>query len=226
MALLAGGAAGGCGGPPKPDAKRPDAPLARDERRVAPRDDFEAGKEVPITADTHCASGQFAESQGNLDQAMSQYRKALKVNPKHRDALFRVGIVQVKQRKLPEAVETFTRYVAATDGAASAYANLGFALELAGRSGEAEAAYLKGVRREPTNAACRVNYGLMLARKERFNEATLQLQTVLSEAEVNYNLASVYETLGRREQAKLAYRKALDLSPEMADAQARLDAMQ
>ena len=222
--LLAGG--GGCGGSSQPQGGTNEQAAARDANRLAPRDEFEAGKEVPISADTHFAAGQFAESQGNLNQAMEQYRKALKLNPKHRDALFRTGVGLVTQRKLAEAIEVWNRYVAATDGDATAYASLGFAYELSGRSTDAETAYLKGIRRQPANAACRVNYGLMLARRERFNEATLQLQTVLSEAEVSYNLASVYESLGRREQAKIGYRRALELSPDMGDAQARLAALQ
>jgi tetratricopeptide (TPR) repeat protein len=193
---------------------------------LAPRDDFEAGKNVPIAADTYFAAGQLAEGQGKLDQAVQQYEKTLKLSPKHRDALFRSGVVLVKQRKLVEAIEVWNRYVAVTGGDATAYANLGFAFELAGRTTEAEQAYQKGVRRDPANAACRVNYGLMLARKERFNEALLQLQTVLTDAEVQYNLASVYESLGRKEQAKIAYRKALTSDPRMKDAEARLDALQ
>jgi hypothetical protein len=48
--------------------------------------------------------------------------------------------------------------VAATDGSASAYANLGFALELAGRSGEAETAYLTGIQAgSRPNPVCGVN---------------------------------------------------------------------
>ncbi|MDB5294842.1 MAG: hypothetical protein JWO31_825 [Phycisphaerales bacterium] len=226
--LTLGGLVGaaGCGGPSHADVRRPDQTAGNDEsKRLAPRDSFEAGKEVPISADTYYASGQFLESQDRLDPAMDQYRKALKLDPKHRQTLYQVGIVLVKQRKLTEAIEAWNKYVTVTDGDATAYANLGFAYELAGRTTDAETAYGKGIRREPTNAVCRVNYGLMLARKERFNEATMQLQTVLSEADVNYNLASVYESLGRKEQAKIAYRKALKLAPNFADAQARLDAM-
>lgn len=219
---------GGCGGPPPPGQAGAQQHLtaADDQARLAPRDDFEAGREVPIGADTHFAAGQLAETQGNLSQAMDQYRKALRINPNHREALFRVAVVQVKEKKLPEAIETWNKYVTVTGGDATAYGNLGFAYELAGRTTDAEQAYLKGIRREPGNAACRVNYGLLLARKERFNEALLQLQTVLPEADVHYNLASVYESQGRPAQAKIEYRKALEADPKLKDAQARLDAMQ
>jgi tetratricopeptide (TPR) repeat protein len=218
------GLAGGCGA--APSGRQAGAASAADaQAQLAPRDEFEAGKPIPITADTHFAAGQFAESQGNLTMAMDQYKKALTLSPKHRDSLFRTGIVLVKQRKFNSAIETWNKYVEATGGDATAYGNLGFAYELAGRTSDAENTYLKGVRKDPSNAVCRVNYGLMLARKERFNEAILQLQTVLTQAEVHYNIASIYESLGRKEQAKLEYKKAIDLSPSLMEAQARLDAM-
>ncbi|QOV91312.1 tetratricopeptide repeat protein [Humisphaera borealis] len=215
----------GCGGAAPSGRQAGSASAEELRQRQAPRDDFEAGKEVPINADTHFAAGQFAEGQGNLPMAMDQYAKALKLDPRHKDSLYRTGIVQVKQRQFNSAIETFSKYVEASKGEATAYANLGFAYELAGRTTEAENTYRKGIQREPTNAACRVNYGLMLARKERFNEAILQMQTVLGEGEVHYNLASVYESMGRKEQAKIEYKKAIELAPNLRDAQARLDAM-
>jgi Tfp pilus assembly protein PilF len=44
----------------------------------------------------------------------------------------------------------------------------------------------------------------------------------LSPAEVNYNLGRVMEDMGRREQAKAYFQKALELDPRLADAKQRL----
>ena len=66
----------------------------------------------------------------------------------------------------------------------------------------------------------------MLARLGRTAEATLQLQAVLSPADVHYNLASVLEHQGRKEAAKAEYRKALEPDPTLDDAQTRLSALQ
>jgi hypothetical protein len=71
-----------------------------------------------------------------------------------------------------------------------------------------------------------VNYGLMLVRRGRLNEGRLQLESVLTKAEARYNVGSVYEALGRREQAKGEFKAALALDASMADAQARLDALE
>ena len=224
VACLAVLAAAGC-------ARRPDDPGRGITmgRPLAPTNEFEKARQVPITADTHFAAGQLAESQDQLGRAVEQYRKALSKDQKHRRTVYRLGVVYTKRKQYDLAVRMWHKYVELTgDDAparATAHANLGFCYELAGRGDEAEAAYLRGIRADPKNGPCRVNYGLMLARRGRFNEATLQLQAVLTPAEVHYNLASVYEWMGRREQARVEYRKALAIDPKMSDAQARLEAM-
>jgi tetratricopeptide (TPR) repeat protein len=196
---------------------------AAQARRSAPRSQFETSRDPPIAPDTRYAAGQLAESRGALPQAAEQYRQALRDNPKHVEAMYRLGVVYAGMKKFPEAIEVWKKYTQATSDSAAGYSNLGFCYELAGKPEEAEAAYLKGIRRDPKHVASRVNYGLMLVRRGRVNEGTLQLQAVLTPAEVHYNLGSVYETLGRPEQAKAEYKQALKLDPALADAQSRLE---
>lgn len=198
---------------------------ASKKQALKPQNKFEASKDPAITAATYYASGQLAESRSLYTQAADQYRKALKLEPKHQASMYRLGVTYAVLKRYPDALDVWERYLKVTGESAEAYSNLGFCYELSGQPAQAEAAYLKGIGRDAKNAACRVNYGLMLARQNKTNEATLQLQAVLSKPEVHYNLASVYETQGRKEQAKLEYQKALQLAPEFKDAQARLDAL-
>lgn len=183
---------------------------------------FEETEDPPISADTRVAAGQLAESQGLLAQAAQQYGEALKVDPSHQVALYRLGTLRVQLKQFPQAIDAWKQYVRATNGSAAAYSNLGFCHELAGQPGAAEDAYRQGIAREPTNQPCRVNYGLMLARNGREAEAVTQLSAVLSPAEVHYNLASVYEQLGRQDQARAGYQRALELDPKLWEAQSRL----
>ena len=182
----------------------------------------DAVKDTPFTADTRFAAGRLAEAEGNPAAAIEQYQEALKLVPDHQPSLFRLGVLHAQLKQYPEAVEACTKYVKATNESAPAYSNLGFCEELAGHPREAETAYQKGIVRDPKNLACRVNYGLMLARHGRVNEAARQWQAVLTPAEVHYNLGSVYEMQGRKEQAKLEYNKALELDPKFADARTRV----
>ncbi len=195
------------------------APMPND---LAERTDFEKAKEPAINADTHFAAGQLAESRSDLPSAIKQYQLALKVKRDHQPALYRLAVIYTMQKDFPEAVRSWQRYVKATGGSAGACSNLALCEEYAGRPEQAEADYQRGIHADPKNEQCRVNYGLMLARHHRIAESTIQLQAVLSNAEVHYNIATVYESQGQVEQAKVEYRKAVELDPELNDAKARL----
>ncbi len=192
----------------------------------ANRSQFDSAQDPPLNADTRYAAGQLAESQNNPQLAIKQYAECVKENPNHTLALYRMGVCYSELKQWPQAIETWNNYIKVTKGAAVGYSNLGFCYELAGQRDDAENAYKKGIQKDPYNQACRVNYGLMLARSGKISEAMNQLQVVLSPAEVRYNLGSVYEQLGRKEQAKAEYKKALELDPNLVDAQTKLTAMQ
>jgi tetratricopeptide (TPR) repeat protein len=188
----------------------------------AARTTFETVKEPDLTANTRFAAGQLAESQGSTPNAIIQYREAIKIDPSHQQALYRLGVLYAEIKDYPNAIEIWKQYIIATNGSATGYANLGFCDELAGRLNDAERAYQAGIAKETLNQQCRINYGLMLTRTGRANEAVIQLQTVLKPAEVHYNMASVYEQQKKSDLARAEYRKALELDPAMMDARTRL----
>lgn len=183
---------------------------------------FESSEDPPFTADTRFAAGRLAESQNAPRAAIEQYNEALKINPKHEASLYRLGVVQTQLKLYPDAIKTWRKYVEVTEGSSTAYSNLAFCYELSGQPRDAEATYQKGIAKDPKGAACRVNYGLMLARMNRINEAITHLGAVLSPAEVHYNIGSVYEQTGRKEEAKAEYEKAISMDPELKDARVRL----
>ena len=188
----------------------------------AQRNTFESSEDPPLNAETRFAAGQLAESQGATAQAVAQYTEAVNLNPNHQNAWYRLGVIYAQTKQFPQAIDAWQHYVKATNGAAAAYGNLGYCYELSGDRASAETAFQKGVQRDPHNVQCRMNYGLMLARAGREKEAVEHLQAVLKPAQVHYNLGSVYEQQGRKEMAKVHYKKAVELSPDFTDAQSRL----
>lgn len=186
---------------------------------------FDTEKEPPIKAETRFAAGQLAETQNNPLNAMKQYEEAIKLKPDHVQALYRLGVVEAQLKLYPKAIETWKRYIKVTHESANGYANLGFCYDLSGDAKLAEAMYQKGITRDPKNQPCRVNYGLMLARQDRMTDAVTNLRAVLTPAEVSYNIGSIHEARGRKEQAKAEYQKALELDPSFDDAKERLAAL-
>jgi tetratricopeptide (TPR) repeat protein len=183
---------------------------------------FENTQDPPISADTYFAAAQLAETQDAPARAIQQYQAALKSDPKHLPSIFRLGTLYTQIRMFPQAVDAWQAYVKATNGSAAAYNNLGFCYELARKLPDAEAAYKKGIARDATDQSCRVNYGLMLARQGKMKEAAEQFGAVLRPAEVHYNLGSVYEQQGKKQQARAEYEKTLLLDATLHDAKVRL----
>jgi tetratricopeptide (TPR) repeat protein len=183
--------------------------------------DAERQPTAPVTAKAHFAAGQLVESQGDLDRAAIQYRAAIEMDPTLTGPMYRLGMILTAERK-PDAPAVWQQYVTATGGTATAYSNLGFALDLAGRSDEAEAAFRAGIAKDGRCEACRVNYARLLARRGDLGAATAQLSAVLAPAEVQYDLGSIAEAQGDRSTAAARYHKALELDPTLSDAKARL----
>lgn len=225
-AALAAITLSGCSSPADKGGQSPAASGAR-RGPAGPSSGFEAARrDPPIAAETRFAAGQLAESRGAFAQAVEQYRQTVRIDPKHDRALFHLGVAYAEMKKYPEAVDTWKRYIKVTGESPQAYGNLGFCYELWGRPEEAEAAYQKGLKKDPASVPCRVNYGLMLVRRGRVGEGRLQLAAVLKPAEVHYNVGSVYESQGLKEQAKAEYSAALRLDPRFADAGKRLDELE
>jgi tetratricopeptide (TPR) repeat protein len=186
---------------------------------------FEKAEDPPFTAQTHFAAGQLAESQEAPLSAINYYQAALKVDKHHQPSLFRLAVIHTKLKDYPSAIECWKRYLKETKDDGAAYGNLGLCYELAGRKPEAESCYQAGVAKDPANVSCRVNYGLFLARLGRIDEATAQLNAVLTAAQTHYNLGSIYEQQGKRDQAKTHFRQALQLDANLTDAKTRLAAL-
>ncbi len=187
--------------------------------------EFDKAKSPPIAAETHFAAGQLAESQSNFELALQRYEQALKIDPQHASTLYRSAIVYTELKQYPAAIGRWNRYVEASNGAAAGYNNLALTYELAAKPRDAEMSFKKGIAKHPKDQAIQVNYGLMLARIGRVAEADAQLKKVLQPAEAAYNMGSIYEEMGKKEQAKQKYEEALALNPKMSDAQARLAAI-
>lgn len=186
---------------------------------------FDDVENPSFNADTHFAAGRLAESQGQPKRALLQYEQCLKLNPKHEGAHYRIAMVHTEQRQLDAAIEAWKKYVKVTGETPASWNNLGYCYETAGRFDEAATAYQQAIRRDGAYQPARVNYGLMLARQQRFDEARMQLSAVLPPAAVEYNLGSVYEQLGRVDLARASYEKSLEINPRFDAARKRLEAL-
>jgi tetratricopeptide (TPR) repeat protein len=192
------------------------------ESMVPPDAKIETIKGKSPDANMHVVAGDLALNQGQEAEAIKQYQRAVILDPNNAPALFKLATICVYRSDFATAAEYWTKYLAATNDSAEGFSNLGRTYELAGNWKEAEVNYLKAIQKSPTSKAARVNYGVMLAKRDRFDEAEEQLGLVLAPAEVQYNLGSVFELRRNFDAARVAYGKAIDLDPTLLPARQRL----
>jgi len=171
------------------------------------------------------AAGVAAEADGNTTAATNNYKRALISMPDHTPSLRRLATLYTSDEKYGDAIPLWKRLVEATDGDADAYNDLGYTYDLAGFEDPAEAAYLHGIQNDPTNVRIRTNYGLMLARYGRTNEAVLQLRAAMPLADAYYNVAVVLESQGKKAHARREFQHALDSDPDHAEAELHMAAI-
>ena len=193
---------------------------------IPPDAKVEPAAAVNPSAAAHLAAAELALTQNNLPESIKQYNVVLAMDPDNKKALFNLGTLYVYQRQFDQAIAAWDRYVRVTEDSAVAWSNLGRAHELAGHWKEAEVNYLRAIERDPKNKSARMNYGILLAKRDRIDEAKTQLATVLVPAEVQYNLGSVYELKKNYVKAKECFVKALSFDPELSAARQRLDQLQ
>jgi Flp pilus assembly protein TadD len=152
----------------------------------------------PDTADVRLKLGTAYEAAGRLADATAEYREGMRLDPKSASAMDSLGYVLVRQRKFAEAVPLLTEAVRLRPDLAPSYATLAGALMEVGRLDDSIATYQRALS-FPENAAS-------------------------ADVHNNYGIALAYR--GRTAEAAAAWREALRVNPDFADAKTNLERLQ
>ncbi|MFZ6047213.1 tetratricopeptide repeat protein [Pseudomonas sp. CR3202] len=91
--------------------------------------------------------------------------------------------------------------------------SLGYSYYLAGHWPEAERAYKQGISYEPNYKSLWRNYGLLLARMARYEEAISAFEQVEARAEASNDVGYICLVEGKLDEAEQFFRSAIDQSP-------------
>jgi tetratricopeptide (TPR) repeat protein len=175
-----------------------------------------------LHASTFVAHGHLLEQQGDLEQAVEQYRRALEITPRLSAARNRLGITLHKLGRYCQAAAEFQAALAQQPTAAHLYNNLGFSLYLDGQYAEAEAAFSRAVELQPTFRRAHMNHGLVLARLGLDAEALAAFSLAGPRSDAYYNLAVVQADTQRYAAAARSLERALELNADFAAARSQL----
>jgi protein O-mannosyl-transferase len=139
-------------------------------------------------ARAHYNAGLALASEGRADEAIAEYREAVRILPGYTEARNNLGIALTQAGRWEEAIPEYEEAARLDPASGRTRYNLGNALLHLGRPDEAIAAYGEALRLSPGNPSIEYNLGLACARAGRLPEAIA------------------------------AYRRALELRPGFADA--------
>jgi tetratricopeptide (TPR) repeat protein len=166
---------------------------------------------------TRFTLGDALSQQGRTEEAISQYREALRINPTYVDAHINLGIALDQQGQTGEALGQYREAVQINPDRADSHLHLGNALARQRRTEEAIAEYREAVRADPGLADAHYNLGKALAQEGQTGEAIAEYREALrinpDSAEAHNNLGIALARQGQMQEAIDQIQKALELQP-------------
>ena len=168
----------------------------------------------------------LSESQGNYDDAVSSYRRALELNPERWDAHERAGALLYKQGKMAESLEHYRVFVQFNPNTVEARENLATALVNQAQPREAVEHLRKLIQLSPDTNRVRVKLGTILAVEGRLDEAAEVLAVAAKQepkdGRILLQLGRILAAQGKLDNAIVHFREAARLLENDAEAQESL----
>ena len=137
---------------------------------------------VDVTRDNwlaHSNLGVALAQTGEIEEAITQYEEALRIEPDLADAHYNLGIALARVGRMPEAIEQLEYALQIDPDLAEAHNNLGIDLAQSGRIPEAIEHLERALRIQPDLAEAHYNLGIALVQAGRIEDAISHYQQAL-----------------------------------------------
>jgi protein O-mannosyl-transferase len=165
---------------------------------------------------------------GQLDEAIREYREALRLNPFYALAHYNLGNALFQKGQVDEAIQHYQESIRLLPMYVEPYNNLGLALAQKGQTDEAIRQFKQAVHLKPDDADVHYNLGAALGRRGQLDEAIRHYEEALrlkpDRAEAHNNLGAAFYKQGRTAEAIRHFQEALRLQPDYGDARRNLNA--
>lgn len=178
-----------------------------------------------ILPETYYSAGRLFESQKLYRKALIQYQKAVALNHSFVDAYHRLGLLYSRMGDRDNAMDALVRAAELAPGNPIVRNNLGFELLLSGRLQEAETEFTSALELEPSFVRARINLAIAQSRRGRMDEALMNFQAVLPEADAYFNLGLMFRSQKRYVEAVEAFEHVISIDPEFVAAWKHLDSI-
>lgn len=169
----------------------------------------------------HNNLGRIHLSKGELDAALVEFEKALRLSPDNPEALTNIGVVRLAQGRKDLALRAFTQALQSNPNNVGALVQIAEIKKSQNELAGAEAFYRQALAIDARLPDPYLGLGDALLRQSKVREAkelflkAIDLDPLLAIA--HYDLGVAHAQLGEHAEAKAAYEKALELAPEHSE---------
>jgi protein O-GlcNAc transferase len=175
-----------------------------------------------VVGDEAFANAVTLHNTGRLAEAEALYQTTLDAQPRHFEAVCRLGIVRLQQQDFAQAAQLLTRALKLNRKSADAHHALACALTGLGQVEEALPHYRKAIALRPDFAEAQNNIGHAFQVLGRYDDAIAHYRHALalrpSYAEAHNNFGNTLHLTGQSEAAIAHYQKAIASRPDYAEA--------
>ena len=178
---------------------------------------------LPGNARAHNNLGQALFLAGRIQDSVTSYREALRLQPNYPETHYNLGVSLAQLGDLPAAIAHYESALRLQPEYPAAHNNFANTLMKSGREPEALRHYEEALRLDPQFGEAHGNLGNALLQTGRTADAMRRFERALElkpgSAEAHYNLGNAHAALNRMPDALAQYREALRLKPDYTDAQ-------
>jgi tetratricopeptide (TPR) repeat protein len=180
---------------------------------------------LKVTSDNsriHLNLGYNLLQQGNIQEAITHYTEALRIDPRFAEAHYNMGVALAKQGKSQEAIAHYAEALKLNPNYADAHNNLGIILARQEKNREAIAHFAEALRIKPDRAEIYINMANSLSGLGEMDGAVSLYRKALDiqpdHFGAHYNLGKALVRQGKTNEAIVHYRKSVQIRPNFAEA--------
>ena len=164
--------------------------------------------------------GEAHDKMGNYDQAIGEFKEALKINPQYFFGLNNLGNIYGKQGKYEEAISYFQKALHQKSDYSPAHYNIARAYHLVGKKQEAAESYRKAIQFNPYFEQAFYNLAYLSMELSGFDEAIENFNKFIkmqpNHSRAHFGLGNALMVKGQLDLAMLEYRLSGKLDPTFA----------
>ncbi|HZU38253.1 MAG TPA: serine/threonine-protein kinase [Gemmataceae bacterium] len=180
----------------------------------------------PDSPGTHLNLGLALFDAGRSDEAITEYRHAIRLQDHYAEAHNNLGVAFGAKGQLDQAIEEFQHAIRLRKGFAIAHCNLGHTFRKKGRLDDAVAEYREAIRFKKDYLEAHGSLGDLLRNKGALAEAITECREAVriktNSVGAHYNLGLALHEASRLDEAIGEYRETIRLNPNFAEAHCNL----